>query len=100
MRYFLEYKGIKYGVEVVAVPPAYTSQTCHQCNHLGVRSQKRFKCANKACGWHGDADFNGSMNIANIGAVVTRLRGSECLSCSLSYDTSGLLKAPRLQAGD
>lgn len=100
LRYFLEYKGIKYGVEVVAVPPAYTSQTCHQCNHLGVRSQKRFKCANKACGWHGDADFNGSMNIANIGAVVTRLRGSECLSCSLSYDTSGLLKAPRLQAGD
>lgn len=33
LRHFLEYKGIKYGVEVIAVPPAYTSQTCHQCNH-------------------------------------------------------------------
>ena len=93
LRHFLEYKGIKYGVEVIAVPPAYTSQTCHKCNHLGLRSEKRFKCTNQACGWHGDADENGAINIANIGAVVTRLRGSECLSCCLSYDTSGLLKA-------
>lgn len=91
LRRFLKYKGIKHGVEVVAVPPAYTSQNCHQCNHLGRRSQKRFKCSH--CGWHGDADLNGSANIANIGAVVTRLRGSESLSCQLSYDTSGLLKA-------
>ncbi len=28
LRFFLEYKGIKAGVEVVAVPPQYTSQTC------------------------------------------------------------------------
>jgi len=27
----LEYKGVQSGVEVIAVPPAYTSQTCHQC---------------------------------------------------------------------
>ncbi|WP_373872941.1 RNA-guided endonuclease InsQ/TnpB family protein [Microseira wollei] len=94
LRHFLEYKGIKYGVEAIAVPPAYTCQTCHRCNHLGSRSEKRFKCANKACGWHGDADENGAINIANIGAVVTGLRGSEYLSCFLGYDTSGLLKAP------
>jgi IS605 OrfB family transposase len=93
LRYFLEYKGVKFGVEVIAVPPAYTSQTCHQCNHLGLRSEKRFKCANQACRWHGDADENGAMNIANIAAFVTRLRGSEFLSCQLGYDTSGLLKA-------
>jgi putative transposase len=93
LRHFLEYKSVKHGVEVIAVPPAYTSQTCHCCNHIGLRSEKLFKCANQFCGWHGDADFNGSMNIANIGAVVTRLRGSEFLSCCLSYDASGLLKA-------
>lgn len=29
LRVFLEYKGIKEGVEVVAINPAYTSQTCH-----------------------------------------------------------------------
>ena len=88
LRQYLEYKGIKYGVEVVAVPPAYTSQTCHACNHIGLRSGKVFKCGN--CGWHGDADWNGAMNISKIGAVVSRLRGSEALSCSL-----GLLKDSR-----
>lgn len=62
LRYFLEYKGIKEGVEVIAVPPAYTSQTCHQCLHIGLRSYKRFKCGN--CGWHGDADLNGAKMIA------------------------------------
>ncbi len=29
LRTFLEYKGIKEGVKVVAIPPAYTSGTCH-----------------------------------------------------------------------
>ena len=94
LRLFLEYKGIQAGVEVVAVPPQYTSQTCHQCLHIGLRSDKAFKCGN--CGWHGDADFNGSMNIAAIGAVVSLLRGSDSLSCVISSENSGLLKAPSL----
>ncbi len=42
LRQFLEYKGIQAGIEVIAVPPAYTSQTCHVCNHIGLRSDKRF----------------------------------------------------------
>ena len=37
LRSFLEYKGIKYEVGVIAVPLAYTSQTCHQCLHIGLR---------------------------------------------------------------
>lgn len=85
LRQFLEYKSLRDGVEVIAVPPAYTSQTCHCCNHIGLRSDKVFKCGH--CGWHGDADLNGAINIANIGASVSKLRGSESLSCSL-----GLLK--------
>lgn len=92
LRFFLEYKGIQAGVEVVAVPPQYTSQTCHQCLHIGLRLDKTFKCGN--CSWHGDADFNGAMNIAAIGAVVSLLRGSEALSCVISSENSGLLKAP------
>ncbi len=92
LRFFLEYKGIKAGVEVVAVPPQYTSQTCNQCLHIGLRSDKVFKCGN--CNWHGDADFNGSMNIAAIGAVVSLLRGSDSLSCVINFENSGLLKAP------
>jgi putative transposase len=94
LRSFLEYKGIQFGVEVIAVPPAWTSQTCHQCLRIGLRSDKRFKCTNEACSWSGDADFNGAKNIAAIGAVfVNQPGGSNCLRCELSVDSSGLLKA-------
>lgn len=91
LRQFLEYKGIKEGIEVVLVNPAYTSQTCHACNHIGLRTDKVFKCGN--CNWYGDADLNGAINIAKNGAVVSQLRGSDYLSCQLSFDSSGLLKA-------
>ncbi|MBW4488543.1 MAG: transposase [Trichocoleus desertorum ATA4-8-CV12] len=93
LRQFLEYKGIKEGVEVVAVNPAYTSQTCNQCLHIGLRSDKKFKCGH--CGWHGDADLNGALNIAALGLSVTQPRGSG-LFCSLEQAVSGLLKAPSL----
>ncbi|MBV6623447.1 MAG: transposase [Rivularia sp. (in: Bacteria)] len=42
------------GVEIVPVSPRYSSQTCHACMHLGLRSGKRFKCTNNICGWHGE----------------------------------------------
>ena len=35
LRQFLEYKGIKDGVLVIPVNPAYTSQTCHKCLNIG-----------------------------------------------------------------
>ena len=97
LRTFLEYKGIKEGINVIAVPPAYTSQTCHQCLHIhpikgkSYRSNKSFKCGN--CGNQCDADFNGSKMIELWGASVTAPGGTKILSCNLSYDSSGLLKA-------
>lgn len=63
---FLEYKGIQSGVEILAVPPAYTSQTCNKCLHIGLRSEKTFKCGN--CFWHGDADRNAANVISLLGA--------------------------------
>nr|WP_293092125.1 transposase [Okeania sp. SIO2F4] len=63
LRLFLEYKGIKEGVKVIVIPPAYTSQTCHCCNHIGVRTNKNFKCSNQECSWIGDADLNGALMI-------------------------------------
>ncbi len=83
LRQFLAYKGICCGVELVAIPPVYTSQTCHKCLHIGLRSDKRFKCANERCGWQGDADDNGSKMIELWGCSVTQPGGSEILSCSL-----------------
>jgi transposase len=62
-----------------------------------LRSGKSFKCINSACLWHSDADWNGSLNIAAIGASVSMLGGSGYLCCSLNRDDSGLLKATWLQ---
>lgn len=80
LRLFLEYKGLQAGVRVIAVPPAYTSQTCNQCLHVGLRSDKRFKCGH--CHWSGDADFNAANVISLLGAVVTSPERST-LFCSL-----------------
>ena len=43
------------------INPAYTSQVCCKCNHLGSRNGKVFKCSN--CNISIDADFNASINI-------------------------------------
>ena len=91
LRMFLEYKGLKEGIEVIAVPPAYTSQTCHRCLHIGLRSDKKFKCGN--CNWSGDADLNGAKMISLLGVFVSNPGGSGYLCCSLSTDNSGLLKS-------
>lgn len=95
LRTFLEYKGIKEGVEIIAIPPAYTSQTCNCCLHIGLRTNKQFKCANKVCGWIGDADFNGAKMIELWGCSVNQPRGSELLSCAIE---PGLPKAPSVLA--
>ena len=92
LRQFLEYKGIKEGVEVLAVPPQYTSQTCHRCLHIGLRSAKTFKCANKTCGWVGDADLNGAMNLKHLGAAIVSQPTGSWLSCSINLAT-GLAEA-------
>ncbi len=97
LRMFLEYKGLREGVEVIAVPPAYTSQTCHCCLHIGLRSDKKFKCGN--CNWSGDADLNGAKMIALLGLSVNQPRGSNGLYCNLSTDSSGLLKAHTVPQG-
>ncbi len=93
LRMFLDYKAMQAGIQLVKVNPAYTSQMCHNCQHIhpvkgsSYRSGKKFKCGH--CGWSGDADFNGAMNITIIGAFVSKPRGSG-LSCSLDKNVSGL----------
>lgn len=48
------------GITETIVNPAYTSQVCCKCNHLGNRKGKDFKCSN--CNLNIDADFNASIN--------------------------------------
>lgn len=52
------------GGNLVVVPAAYTSQTCHECGHVALEnrdSQAVFRCV--GCGYEANADVNAAMNI-------------------------------------
>jgi putative transposase len=62
----IEDKAREAGIAVEFVVPAYTSQTCHACGHIGQRSeQAEFRCTNADC-WVSEyqADLNAASNIA------------------------------------
>ncbi len=89
LRNYITYKAQLNGVPLVIVPPAYTSQTCSNCKHIGKRTNKHFKCAN--CGTIIDADYNASINIASLGAVINQPFGrSNDMCCSIAHVCSGL----------
>lgn len=90
LRSCLEYKGIGAGVKLIAVAPAYTSQTCHQCLLIGLRSDKVFRFGN--CSWHGDAHFNAANVISLLGGSVSGLERA-VLACFLS-EPEASAKAP------
>ena len=54
------------GIPVEYVKPAYTSQTCHACGHIGRRDeQAEFRCTNDECHISTfQADINAAANIA------------------------------------
>ena len=62
------------GGNLVIVPAAYTSQTCHQCGHVAKEnrdSQAVFKCVE--CGYRANADTNAAMNI--LGRALAKTGG-------------------------
>ena len=71
LRFFIEYKAKLHGVNVLAVPPAYTSQTCPVCGHADRKnrpSQDAFVC--RSCGFEGNADYVASLNIRTLGIKI------------------------------
>jgi len=68
LRQFLTYKALLNGVKLTVIPPAYTSQTCSVCLHIGKRVAKKFTCEN--CGNTSDADENAAKNISAWGVAV------------------------------
>ncbi|EJJ0330328.1 transposase [Escherichia coli] len=76
MRRQLEYKQLWRGGQVLAVPPAYTSQRCACCGHTAKEnrlSQSKFRC--QVCGYTANADVNGARNILAAGHAVLACGG-------------------------
>ncbi|WP_139814485.1 RNA-guided endonuclease InsQ/TnpB family protein [Salmonella enterica] len=77
MRRQLEYKQLWRGGQVLAVPPAYTSQRCACCGHTAKEnrlSQSQFRC--QVCGYTANADVNGARNILAAGHAVLACGGT------------------------
>ena len=62
----IEDKALEAGIPVAYVEPAYTSQICHECGHLGDRTGDEFQCSNSKC-WVTEyhADINAAVKLAD-----------------------------------
>ena len=84
LRAKLEYKALLNGVKLVVINPAYTSQTCSVCKHIGKRTNKVFKCTNQNCEVDTiDADFNASKVIALLGVAIDQPE-RQTMFCSIA----------------
>ena len=76
------------GTRIITVPAAFTSQRCHQCQHISAgnrESQASFRCTQ--CSWYGNADTNAALNILAAGLAVTG-RTSPDLSGSVNHQAA------------
>lgn len=76
------------GTVVVAVPAAYTSQRCSQCEHVDPKSRESqavFRCTH--CSHHEHADVNAAKNILAAGLAVT--------ACEDPLRPSGQVRSPK-----
>ncbi|ECB5100541.1 transposase [Salmonella enterica subsp. enterica serovar Infantis] len=94
MRRQLEYKQIWRGGQVLAVPPAYTSQRCVCCGHTAKEnrpSQSKFEC--QACGYTANADVNGARNILAAGHAVLACGGRVQSGRPLKQEPTEMIQA-------
>jgi len=66
----IQYKAESHGLQIIYVNPAYSSQICSQCNHLGVRDRHHFKCL---CGNQQHSDLNASRNLCKFALSIGRV---------------------------
>ena len=100
LRAKLEYKALLNGVKLVVVNPAYSSQTCHSCKHIGKRTNKVFKCTNTNCNVGSiDSDYNASKVISLLGRTVNCAGESNNMCCSIAHVYLGSKPIPSLCVG-
>ncbi|HGJ5869595.1 RNA-guided endonuclease InsQ/TnpB family protein [Arsenophonus nasoniae] len=94
MRRQLEYKQLWRGGQVLAVPPAYTSQRCACCGHTAKenrQSQSKFECLE--CGYIANADINGARNILAAGHAVLACGGMVQSGHPLKQEPTEMIQA-------
>ncbi|HHS9665283.1 TPA: RNA-guided endonuclease InsQ/TnpB family protein [Klebsiella quasipneumoniae subsp. quasipneumoniae] len=95
MRRQLEYKQLWRGGQVLAIPPAYTSQRCACCGHTAKenrQTQSKFVC--KVCGYTENADINGARNILAAGHAVFACGGMVQSGRPLKQEPTEASQAP------
>ena len=86
------------GGNLVIVPAAYTSQTCHQCGHVASEnreSQAVFHCVE--CGYEANADVNAAKNI--LGRALSGTGGGTASDVEEPQERSREASIPSTQAG-
>lgn len=94
MRCQLEYKQFWRGGQVLAIPPAYTSQQCACCGHTAKenrKTQSKFEC--QVCGYTENADINGARNILAAGHAVLACGGRGQSGRPLKQEPTGASQA-------
>lgn len=94
MRRQLEYKQLWRGGQVLAVPPAYTSQRYACCGHTAKEnrlSQSQFRC--QVCGYTANADVNGARNILAAGHAVLACGGMVQSGRPLKQEPTEMIQA-------
>ncbi|EOU1316030.1 RNA-guided endonuclease InsQ/TnpB family protein [Klebsiella quasipneumoniae] len=94
MRRQFEYKQLWRGGQVLAVPPAYTSQRCACCGHTAREnrlSQSKFRC--QVCGYTANADVNGARNILAAGHAVLACGGMVQSGRPLKQEPTEMIQA-------
>ncbi|EBS1326597.1 transposase [Salmonella enterica subsp. enterica serovar Muenchen] len=94
MRRQLEYKQHWRGGQVLAVPPAYTSQRCACCGHTAKEnrlSQSKFRCP--VCENTANADVNGARNILAAGHAVLACGGRVQSGRPLKQEPTEMIQA-------
>lgn len=95
MRRQLEYKQLWRGGQVLAIPPAYTSQRCACCGHTAKKNrqtQSKFVC--QVCGYTENADINGARNILAAGHAVLACGGMVQSGRPLKQEPTEASQAP------
>ena len=84
----LNYKLAWNGGRLIAVPPRNTSRECPACHHIAKdnrQTQARFVCVQ--CGFEGNADQVGAINVLSRGMHIVRDEGKDmanAFACALS----------------